>query len=74
MRGRPLLVFLGVLCVLGLGGLGVRVWQSADLVTAPPWGAGSACLGCVHSELGVVSGVGGGMPILSTEISRCLFF
>ena len=33
VRGRPLLVLPGVLCVLGLGGLCVRVWQSADQVT-----------------------------------------
>ena len=59
MRGRPLLVLLGVFCVLGLGGLCVRVWQSADQVTTPPWGTSAClCVVCVHSELGRVSGDG----------------
>ena len=63
MKGRPSLVLLGVLYMLGLGGLCVRVWQSADQVTPS-----------VRSQCMLLWGVcidswGGGRPILSSETS-----
>ena len=74
MRGRPLLVLLGVPCVLGLGGC-VYVFGSPPTRLPPLRGElVHACVWCVCIvNWAGFRGMGREMPHFSTETSGSLF-